>query len=412
MQGVVNNAGTMDSTKGSSVVLAKNGSIVNTGTDDGASLVVTGSAAYTVNGGQTRYDDVTLEGGSIHVDRGAFGVGLTAPVDAATAVFGALSGVRNKRGIITVGYRPTAASLNSGDIWFGADSAFVVDTDSAIDSSKLEGTGSLHVEEGSKLVVAKTRWGRHVLTKGLSTAEAVLDAWSGDKLVNQTRYDVDLSLSGGNLQLNVGRDVDGNGSVDTSVQALSSRFALPGVINGLIDNDSMIERRNVNSEDADISFIERMLDSSFVGSSSDGSLDVPKAAGLWNSALQLSAVSGLDAHALQTTRHVSSAVEEHLRTGSGSNGSAFWVSVERRHDRSDKLESSGAMRGGYEADTYGMTFGVDALRTTDWTVGASFHYEDANLDSLGGYTKTDSDADLFGVEAYAQRRFGSTSLLG
>lgn len=412
VQGSVSNDGTMDSADASAVIVTGNGLIENGGEDDGASLTLEGDAQYVVDGGHSRYDEVRLEGGTIHVTDGFFGVGAARGVEKFDAVLSLANRLDNRNGTLMVGTLKEKHAAGRGDVIFGHDSTFVVSTGHAEGQSLLSGTGHLDVEEGSTLVVAESSWGKHRLTSGLDMDEAVLTLWNKENLVNQTAYDTSLGLYEGDLMMNVGRDINGDGSIDTSIQALSTCFALPEVINGLIDKESMIERRSVNSKDADIAFIERMLDGAFVGKLSDGTLDVFKAAGLWNSATQLSAASGADAYALQAARHILSDVEEHLRNASDQNGSAFWVMVDGRRDKADKLESSGEMKGGFEADTYGMTFGVDAVRSNDWVAGASFHYEDGTLDSLGSYTKTNTDVGIFGFEAYAQKRMGEASVMG
>lgn len=413
VQGKVDLFGTMNSTEGAAVVVANEGIVNNHGTDYGSALIMQNNGEYHVDGGISQYQEVTLKGGVIHVSEGTFSVGVSGSTDKATAVLALNSELRNEGATIRVGNLINRNDFIPGDVYIGADGAFLVSTTSSNSTPLLTGSGSLHVEKGSKFIVADTSWGRHRITEGITLDDSILAKWSGDGLLNLTKHDAGLSISDGNLLLSIGKETVPSGPIDTSIQALSNRFALPDVINGLINVDAMVDRRDINSKDADISFIERILDSSFVGKLSDGSLDVAKAAGLWNSATQLSAVSGTDAYSLQATRHITSNVEEHLKsTNDASNDSAFWVTVNGRRDQAKKLESSGAMRGGYEADTYGMTFGMDVVRFNDWIVGASFHYEDGKLNSLGNYTKTDTDVNIIGIETYVQKRMGAASVMG
>lgn len=408
VQGGVNNSGTMNSADASAVVVTGKGRILNRGLDEGYALLLEGQGRYTLDGGKSRYEDVRLDGGAMDIRNGTFAVGTNAPADKAKAVLALGSRLYNAGGVITVGTTAQKAVPGGAEVRFGADGALMVNITDAQTKPLLTGTGTLVAEEGSRFIVGESTWGRHQITSGLQTDAGILDVWSGEGFVNLSTNDAKLSLNTDGLVLAVGRKDAGNGQVDTSIQALSDRFALPGVINRLINDEAMSAKRDVNSDCADIAFVERMLNGGYVGKLKDGSLDVARASSLWNSATQLSAASGLSAYALDVARTTDAQVTSHLNEGVDASG--FWVQVEGRQGGADRLESSGAMTGGYRSDVYGMTFGADVLATDAWTLGAALHYEDGDLESRGDYTDTRTDVEAFGVSAYAKRKSGNLSV--
>ena len=408
VQGAIDNAGAMDSVSGTAVVVTGHGQIRNQGRDEGYALVMQDRGRYLLDGGKTQYEKVRLEGGAIDIRNGNFAVGTNAAVDQAKAVLALGSQIHNAGGALSIGTPMQRSMLGEGDVRFGADGALMINITEARTKPLLSGTGTLTAEAGSRFIVGESTWGRHQITSGLETDAGILDVWSDDGFVNLTKNDASLSLNDDGLVLEIGRDVTGDGEVDTSIQALSGRFALPEVINGLIDDEAMSALRDVNSDHADIAFVERMLNSSYVGKLEDGSLDVMRASSLWNSATQLSAASGLSAYALDVARSANEQVTSHLCEDAKAAG--FWVKVEGRQSGVKRFESSGMMTGGYKADVYGMTFGADLFATDEWTLGAALHYENGDLKSRGDYTDTRTDVEAYGMTAYARRVYDAVSV--
>ena len=408
VQGGVNNSGTMNSADASAVVVTGKGLIRNQGRDEGHSLVIEGQGRYTIDGGKSRYGDVRLDGGAIDIRNGTFAVGTNAPDDKAKAVLALGGRLHNEGGVVTVGTTVQKAVPGTAEVRFGADGALMVNITDAQTKPLLNGTGTLVAEEGSRFILGESTWGRHQITSGLQADAGILDVWSGEGFVNLSTNDAKLSLNTDGLVLAVGRKDAGNGQVDTSIQALSDRFALPEVINGLINDEAMSAKRDVNSDCADIAFVERMLNGAYAGKLKDGSLNVARASSLWNSATQLSAASGLSAYALDVARTMDGQVTSHLNEDV--NASGFWVKVEGRRGGADRLESSGTMTGGYWSDVDGMTFGADVLATDAWTLGVALHYEDGKLESRGDYTDTRTNVEAFGASAYAKRMLDNMSV--
>lgn len=450
VRGELDNKGVMNSTNGSGVIVGGANGLITTqagAEDNGKTLGLTGNGTYKVAGGDVNYGNLFMQAGTLEVDSGFFGLGLsktnTAYDGTKNAVFATnKAGFVTNNGKIIVGTVEAGETVGAGSVYFGADSAFVLDTQNLVDKTIFKGnnTGKFVVKDGSELVVKKATWGKHYfLADGYDLSKTSDTAWNGAYLINKTNDDMTMTVSKseGKLMLAVGANTTGGetgggstggttgggtggsegGSTggtttpDTTIQALSKNFSVPAVINGLINDDTNVALRDPNSGKADVMFIERVLDKDYVGKTSTGALDVTKATQVWNSAVQLSAASGMNAYALNEVTDTMGAMEDRAADGAKAKGNALWVKAAGKYAKADKLESDGSMKGGFEAKTGGFIFGSDLVNTNNLTVGAAFSYTKGDLKSQGNFTKTDTDAEIFGGNLYGAYRIGDAALI-
>lgn len=405
--------------------------VASGGSESGSILTVGAGSAYTaagtaswdklaLNGGTIKVSDGTgvvelvetsFSSGTLSVEKGVFatnGASASAARSATTknAVFATGGTLEVNEARIIVG-DATGQTVNAGDVFFGADSALVIDTSRIADGgAALKGSGTLTVKNGSELVIANATWGKHVLAAdGLSTEGMEDGAWEGANLVNQTGDSVRIARRAKSLTLVVGSDTNGN------IEALDSRYVATGTINGLIADDDNIALRDVNSPYADVSFIERMLDKTYMGTGSDGKLDVNTSVTRLNSALGITAASGIDAYALEQAFGQMGRIDRHMSsvTIAPQTETALWVEAIGEKSKTTNLDF-GSGKAGYKASTKGIVLGADVVRSDSGMAGIAFHYGDGNLDSKGSATHTDTDAKTYGFTLYAAKDFGKARL--
>lgn len=433
VSGTVTISGTLTSEQSAGVALYGDGklTVTSSGKDIGSTLSITGNATYAITGGQAHYDDLNIKSGTLQIQSGYFGNRLTKEAAAYTskaAVFGvSCEEIETGNGIIIVGTVDGEDAVTNGSVYFGSDSALVLNASSLTSSALFKGnnTGSFTVKNESDLVVDHATWGKHyILAGGYDTVNMSNQAWNGEHLINRADETLSMAVTkaDGKVILSVGASPNPNPdptptpnpdptpTPDTSIQALSPNFSVPEVINGLIDSDVNSALRDPNSAATDIRFLERVLDKTYVGTTASGALDTDKAVRVWNSAVELSAASGMDAYALGQVADVLDSTQETLAAGQHNPSSNLWVKTIGKYSYADKLESTGAMKGGYSATSYGVELGADLLKTDTFRAGVALHYAKGNLKSEGMYTKTDTDAQVYGGLMYAAYQAGDAVL--
>lgn len=461
VRGNLVNNGDIMSTDGTGLVVAGSGvvTIGSTGTDKGKTLVVTGDGTYKVDGGEADYAGLELKSGTLNVAKGWFGYGL-AKADAGytgdkPAVFATnLDTIETNDARLIVGTVAAGDMVTAGSVYFGEDSALVLDTSNLVDKTIFKGnnSGTFTVKVGSELAVSHTTWGKHyILGDGYDLAGFADDAWNGDYIKNLTGDDMQLAVSkteDGKLMLSAGAgedpnpptpdpdpdpdpaptpdpdpdpdptpdpdpDPNPNPQPDTSIKALSPDFAVPDVIDGLINDEANIGLRDPNSNKMDVAFIERVLDKNYVGTTADGKLDVKKATRLWNSVVEMSAASGSTAYSIGQVSDTMGMIEDRAAGMDllAQKKDHLWVKPMGKYSKADKLEGEGSMTGGYEATTYGLMLGADAS-DENLTLGGALSYAKGDLKSRGDWTATDTDVELYGINAYGAVRQGKAAFIG
>lgn len=444
VRGNLVNNGDIMSTDGTGLVVAGSGvvTIGSTGTDMGKTLVVTGDGTYKVDGGEADYAGLELKSGTLNIAKGWFGYGL-AKADAGytgdkPAVFATnLDTIETNDARLIVGTVAANDTVAAGSVYFGEDSALVLDTSNLVDKTIFKGnnSGTFTVKVGSELAVSHTTWGKHyILGDGYDLSGFTDDAWNGDYIKNLTGDDIELAVSkteDGKLMLSAGAgedpdpnpdpapdpdpdpDPNPNPQPDTSIKALSPDFAVPDVIDGLINDEANIGLRDPNSNKMDVAFIERVLDKNYVGTTADGKLDVKKATRLWNSVVEMSAASASTAYSIGQVSDTMGMIEDRAAGMDllAQKKDHLWVKPMGKYSKADKLEGEGSMTGGYEATTYGLMLGADAS-DENLTLGGALSYAKGDLKSRGDWTATDTDVELYGINAYGAVRQGKAAFIG
>lgn len=446
VRGNLVNNGDIKSTDGTGLVVAGSGvvTIGSTGTDMGKTLVVTGDGTYKVDGGEADYAGLELKSGTLNIAKGWFGYGL-AKADAGytgdkPAVFATnLDTIETNDARLIVGTVAANDTVAAGSVYFGEDSALVLDTSNLVDKTIFKGnnSGTFTVKVGSELAVSHTTWGKHyILGDGYDLSGFTDDAWNGDYIKNLTGDDIELAVSkteDGKLMLSAGAgedpdpnpdpapdpapdpdpDPNPNPQPDTSIKALSPDFAVPDVIDGLINDEANIGLRDPNSNKMDVAFIERVLDKNYVGTTADGKLDVKKATRLWNSVVEMSAASASTAYSIGQVSDTMGMIEDRAAGMDllAQKKDHLWVKPMGKYSKADKLEGEGSMTGGYEATTYGLMLGADAS-DENLTLGGALSYAKGDLKSRGDWTATDTDVELYGINAYGAIRQGKAAFIG
>ena len=444
VRGNLVNNGDIKSTDGTGLVVAGSGvvTIGSTGTDMGKTLVVTGDGTYKVDGGEADYAGLELKSGTLNIAKGWFGYGL-AKADAGytgdkPAVFATnLDTIETNDARLIVGTVAANDTVAAGSVYFGEDSALVLDTSNLVDKTIFKGnnSGTFTVKVGSELAVSHTTWGKHyILGDGYDLSGFTDDAWNGDYIKNLTGDDIELAVSkteDGKLMLSAGAgedpdpnpdpapdpapdpDPNPNPQPDTSIKALSPDFAVPDVIDGLINDEANIGLRDPNSNKMDVAFIERVLDKNYVGTTADGKLDVKKATRLWNSVVEMSAASASTAYSIGQVSDTMGMIEDRAAGMDllAQKKDHLWVKPMGKYSKADKLEGEGSMTGGYEATTYGLMLGADAS-DENLTLGGALSYAKGDLKSRGDWTATDTDVELYGINAYGAVRQGKAAFIG
>jgi len=362
-----------------------------------------------VFGGTMTADASTLDSGDLVIGDGVFATN-GADADAAraasdrSAVLAVGGTLETGNAIVRVG-NTEGINAAAGDVVFGSDSALYIDTANLSGAAlKGNGSGSLTVAAGSQLVVANATWGKHYLVADEYSTDGVEDgAWSGENMKNLTGENAFLTKTSKSIVLNVGNEEE-----ETTIEALDSRYIAPSVINALIDDETNIGLRDANSKFADVAFIERMLDKTYVGEK-DGKLDKDKSVRFVNSVMGLAAASGADAYAVDQAFGLMDRVDSHL-TGvkfakNAQAEGALWVDVIGEKSKTTSLDF-GAGKAGYKASSTGIVLGADVARSDVGTAGIAFRYADGDIKSRGDSLSTKTDAKSYGFALYASRDFG------
>lgn len=211
-----------------------------------------------------------------------------------------------------------------------------------------------------------------------------IGGWAGD--------DVDYVVvdDGSDLDwiIDVAYDAEKNALVaDATMADVRTKydFAIADIANAALRNDV---------EGADVDFLRAVI--------RNDQLDVAQTEKIVNSVSQIAASLGTAANVLSDASSLMDAVEGRTGfIGEAGKGAGLWVQLEGGKYKTDGLELAGGLDAGYDADTYGFTFGADAMVRPDLRVGAAFSYLKGDADAEGDVLCGTSDYDTFGLQAYA-----------
>lgn len=368
----------------------------------GAALRMHGGA-FALKNGFSGWGEADLHKGAISVEKGTLSFGIAEK---------ALEGLTEKSAVLALGtgslavndasiaVGTTDAELGAGDLYFAEDSALVFTTTN-LDrkDALLSSDGKLTVEKGSELVLAGASIGRHYLSDKLDVSGVEEGAWTGDDFVNKTGHDVEFAEDENGVYMVVGTE---------DVRETAMNVAAVNIVNAVLTS----ENRAVDSDDAGIAFISRVLDDAY-----SGTTDMAAKGEMLNNAMLIGVGSGADAYALDAVEEAVSAIDARLSlqsayqdlTGLPTEG-ALWAQVTGGKSKTDDLSALAGMKAGYDADSYGLTVGGDAKITGGWTLGAAFGYRKGDLESEGEFSKILTDVESWGLYGYGAKRIGNVNL--
>ena len=162
-------------------------------------------------------------------------------------------------------------------------------------------------------------------------------------------------------------------------------FAIADIANAALKNDA---------KGADVDFLRAVI--------RNDQLDIAQTEKVVNSVSQIAASLGTAANVLSDTSSFMDSVEGRMGfIGESGKGTGLWVQLEGGKYKTDGLKLEDGMDAGYDADTYGFTFGADTMVRPDLRIGAAFSYLKGDADAEGDVLRGTSDYDTFGFQAYA-----------
>ena len=358
---------------------------------------------FTMTQGFSGWNTADLNAGSIKVAGGTLSFGIAEKdleglTDKAAVLALGAGGLAMNDASIAVG--TTDAQLGAGDLYFAADSALVFTTTNLDREVPLVSSdGALMVEKGSELVLAGASIGRHYLTDKLDVTGVEEGAWTGDDFVNKTGQEIEFREDENGVYMVVGTE---------DVRDTNMNVAAVNIVNAVLTSDN----RSVDSKDAGIAFISRVLDDTY-----SGTTDMAAKGEMLNNAMMVGIGSGSDAYALDTVEQAVSAIDSRLSlqtayrdlTGLPSDG-ALWAQITGGKSKADDLGAPAGMKAGYDADAYGLMIGGDAQISGGWTLGAAFGYQKGDLDSEGDFSNISTDVESWGIYGYGAKRIGDWNL--
>ena len=379
--------------------IAEEGAFETAAGGSGTALRMHGGG-FTLKNGFSGWAEADLNKGAVSVEKGTLSFGI-AEKD--------LEGLTDKSAVLALGagtlamndasikVGTTDAELGAGDLHFASDSALVFTTTNLDRKSPLVSSdGSLTVEKGSELVLAGASIGRHYLGDKLDVSGIEEGAWTGEDFVNKTAHDVTFGRDENGVYMVVGTE---------DVRETAMNVAAVNIVNAVLSG----ENRAVDSEDAGIAFISRVLDDVY-----SGTTDMAEKGAMLNNAMLIGAGSGADAFALDAVEQAADAIDSRLSlqtpyrdlTGLPTDG-ALWAQVTGGKFKADDLGAPAGMKAGYDADVYGLMAGGDARIGGGWTLGGAFGYREGDLKSEGDFSKISTDVESWGLYAYGAKRVGN-----
>ena len=273
-----------------------------------------------------------------------------------------------KTGSLTVGTTEADSTVN-----LASDALVLLGTDGLHGKAILNGEGSetLYIEKGAELAfVDDALWGNHYIVRDFAEMDdaanltvkdkdgKVLEAKSNDKGIYVTIGSTDI----------LDKDED---------------FGLSNNINAIMDG-----MQDTTSDKADIRYLSQVM------SHKDG-------VKLANDLQHLSAQAGVLSEAWRLTDNAHESIVKHAASDKYAN---VWVEALAGKGGVDGA-STGNGDAEYDADSYGMIFGVDGRIARDINIGLAMHYQKGDLDADSSVTH--NEIKNYGVSVYAGKTFAS-----
>lgn len=372
-----------------------NGNNIFTGNAaNGTANDVHNAGTLTVADGVTRFDSGYTQQGahaSLNVNTGATLAialpdtgGVTAAPGEAMLALGRpldLAGGRLRVGDVL--------TRDSSDVAFGKNSLLVVDGLAAKSGPMLTGSGSLAVEEGSKLYIANAQAGEaYTVTEGLTAADG--DYWKTANLLTGRLIEAEITTESGKIMVHT--------------EAQDASRTLPGVIpvNGL---NAMVSKNKNDTEalSTGIRFLSRAMDNVQYMPSDTMAVamvnEVSRAAvtaGVQNTALRLS-----DAGVDQISRHLSLSFFD-KENSIHRDGLDIWAAPMYGNTYTHGMAVSGtAVRGNYGGMALGADTQIGEIMGGKVRFGASLNGGGGKSETRGTATDTKNSYNFGGLNLYA-----------
>lgn len=321
----------------------------------------------------------------------------------ATLVVGANNIQVNGKLAVGTGAETHMTSMNAGDIWFGGDSLLVLDTSKINENVGAflgsDQGGTLTVEDGAKLHLAKASWGKHYIVKDMQS-DVAAGAW----------VDGNLTLSGIDGTA-VTLDKDENGLFITAGSD-NIQDALPDVVIPNITNTVMASADRHNVKNGTIGAIASALELDDRGLQTQV---LNTMAGIGQAGQTLSM-------ALTQTDRVQAATERHLGFADAGflNGEllardnpVIWADALYAHADTENNHVAGNVKADSSVSSGGFMFGADIVNAEQglrYGASLSFQRSESKTDNLSAKTK--NEADTYGVNAYAAYTVDNINFIG
>ncbi|MDO4921552.1 MAG: autotransporter domain-containing protein [Phascolarctobacterium sp.] len=286
------------------------------------------------------------------------------------------------------------------DVTFGAGSTLKIKGSDFVEASgqyALNGSGTLVVEEGAKLVIEGMDKNTYNIATGFATNQGETFTVVNDNALMQT----EMKLTDDNLQAVV--------SAKTADEIASSGIVTSSGVNMLAEIAGDIASGNVAAESQPAAeFITTAM-----GGQASGNTTQAAAAAV-NSALQLAEAGGNSATAISVVNNVASLTTQRLSftqlstTPTGgfgrvvrkdSSGAGVWAQYVHGKDKVDDMPMDG-MRSSYDSQYNGALLGFDFKKIGKYQGGVAFSYGEGDSNSKNSAIRTRSDYKFYGVGYY------------
>ena len=299
-------------------------------------------------------------------------------------------------GSLHVGDSPARSASN---VTFGKNSLLVVDGLAAKSGPVLSGSGSIAVDEGSKLYIANARSGEsYTVTSGLASDSG--DYWKSANLLAGRLIEAEISTEGGVVKVHT--------------QAQDAGRTLPGVIpvnalNAMMNGGL----NNTDAESMGIRFLSRAMDNAqFIADDHTATALVNETsraavtAGVQNTALRV-ADAGVD----QLTHHLSLSFfgqENNIHK----DGVDVWATPMYGNTYTRGMSASGAsVRGNYGGLILGADTEIGEILGGKVRAGAAVNGGGGKSETRGTATSTDNEYNFGGVNLYAGWNLDSLNVM-
>lgn len=307
-------------------------------------------------------------------------------------------------GILFVDPDAESTSANSkpgGTVIFNTNSILIVDG-TKVTGDKAALTGINHItfaentegkSNGAKLYIDNADKGTYnILSKAETSSQELKDAITSDNIISNINM---LQFSSTDAEGKVTAKYKDANTVYTG----SNSLVIDDVVNKTLQSDK------IKSGNAAYDFFRKAIDGNVNGTTA-------AQADAINSSANLGALGGVNHAAYSASNLMTDSVTDHLSLASHEyNGSDIWAKYIHSKEDIDGMELGG-LDADYDASFDGITVGGDFYNKGKGTVGAAFSYAKGDIDGYTLSSRTQNDADYYGLSLYGRIDNGDSAVLG